>query len=821
MKSLINYLFPLFLACLAYNGWGQTITGLVEDQHGEPMAFVTIRGVDKANEGWLTDIEGRFTIANASHLTSLKFTYIGFAPVVVSGDDLMVRPLRIVMRPDSLSLPEIEVVAGENPAHRIIRETIARKKNHNPELYPTFTCTIFNKIIIDPILNEDNFRASLEGLDSTALEKQLAKRDTLLERLENQHFLFMENLLERHYERPNRIQDVVLLNRVSGFQESPFLALANAVQPFSFYDDYIGIMETNYLNPLSKGSIGRYRFEISDTLFSGTDTIWVIRYEPSPNATFDGLKGMLHIHGGDFALKNVRAEPAKPIKIMMLLEQQYQRTPEGKWFPEQLRFEMSTPNYPSPQMGLKVYGSSFIKSVHFAEIDAKNVFDPERPLYVLPEAFEQADSLWNPYRQDGFLSKKEATTYHIMDSIGREANMDVLSRLMDITLSGAWSFSDKIPVNLDVNRLFAFNFYENIRLGLGLTTRPERSLVGPSQRVEANAYFGYGFKDRGWKYGGEVMWRVHRPSYTRLMIGYHNDLSDAGALYEKPTTTTQWSRNFYSPLMDRVEAWHGGFETKPFPYLKLQGSLIHQRLRPGYDYQYIDPEGITQASYFLPEVQFRVHFEQFSSLNAFGGSAFNKSNRIPRLIIGYTRSMDQLFNSAYQYERWVASLGQDLMVRGMGKLKWSLDIGKTTGNAPLSRLFTVIRPANGYQYLWLPGIFQTNPNTFLYDRFVQFSWLQELGYLLWQTTYSRPMVALSHLSITGALDHPERHQNISTISPQSVFSESGLILHHLYKVNYLNIADLSIGAGFFVPYGPGIDRSFQRTAPRVTIKFVY
>jgi hypothetical protein len=305
------------------------------------------------------------------------------------------------------------------------------------------------------------------------------------------------------------------------------------------------------------------------------------------------------------------------------------------------------------------------------------------------------------------------------------------------------------------------------------------------------------------------------------MIGYHNDLSDAGALYEKPTTTTQWSRNFYSPLMDRVEAWHGGFETKPFPYLKLQGSLINQRLRPGYDYQYIDPEGITQASYFLPEVQFRVHFEQFSSLNAFGGSAFNKSNRIPRLIIGYTRSMDQLFNSAYQYERWVASLGQDLMVRGMGKLKWSLDIGKTTGNAPLSRLFTVIRPANGYQYLWLPGIFQTNPNTFLYDRFVQFSWLQELGYLFWQTTYSRPMVALSHLSITGALDHPERHQNISTISPQSVFSESGLILHHLYKVNYLNIADLSIGAGFFVPYGPGIDRSFQRTAPRVTIKFVY
>jgi hypothetical protein len=821
MKSFVNYLLLLLLTCLTLEGRAQTISGQVEDQYGEPMAFVTIRGVDKANEGWLTDIEGRFTIPNAQHLSSLKFTYIGFAPVIVSGDDLKVRPLRIVMRPDSLSLPEIEVVAGENPAHRIIRETIARKKNHNPELYPTFTCTIFNKIIIDPIINEENFQASLEGLDSTALEQRLSKRDTLLERLENQHFLFMENLLERHYERPNRVQDVVLLNRVSGFKESPFLALANAVQPFSFYDDYIGVMETNYLNPLSKGSIGRYRFEISDTLFSGPDTIWVIRYEPAPNATFDGLKGMLHIHGRDFALKNVRAEPDKPIKIMMLLEQQYQRTPEGKWFPEQLRFEMSATQYPSPQMGLKVYGSSFIKSVHFDEIDSKKVFDPERPLYVMPEAFQQSDSAWNPYRQNGLLSKKEANTYRTMDSLGQKANMDVLSRIMDVSLSGAWAFSDKIPLNLDINRIVAFNFYENIRLGLGFTTRPERSLVGPSKRVEANAYFGYGFKDRGWKYGGAVLWRAHRPSSTRFKLGYARDLADAGALYEKTNSTTQWSRTFYSPLMDRVENWHGSIETKPLSYLTLEGTFIHQTLQPGYEYQYLGAEGLPQSTMILPEIRLRIHFEQFSSLNAFGGSTINRRNRLPRLTVGYTRSLDQLFNTANRYERWVASLGQDRLVRGMGKLQWSVDAGITTGNAPLSRLFTVIRPDNGYQYLWLPGIFQTNPNTFLYDRFVQFSWLQELGYLLWQTRYSRPLVAISHISITGRLDHPDRHQNISTISPNNVFSESGLILHHLYKMNYLNIADLSIGGGFFVPHGPGIDRSFQRIAPRVTIKFVY
>jgi len=64
----------------------------------------------------------------------------------------------------------------------------------------------------------------------------------------------VESVTDRNFMFPNTVQENVLHNRVSGFTNTGLVALANEVQPFSFYGDYLHILDKNFVNPVSPGS---------------------------------------------------------------------------------------------------------------------------------------------------------------------------------------------------------------------------------------------------------------------------------------------------------------------------------------------------------------------------------------------------------------------------------------------------------------------------------------------------------------------------------------------------------------------------------------
>ena len=63
-------------------------------------------------------------------------------------------------------------------------------------------------------------------------------------------------------------------NRVSGFQDPTFVAIANEIQPLSFYDERLTFVGQEFLNPISRGSTEQYFFDLRDTLYQGNDTIF-------------------------------------------------------------------------------------------------------------------------------------------------------------------------------------------------------------------------------------------------------------------------------------------------------------------------------------------------------------------------------------------------------------------------------------------------------------------------------------------------------------------------------------------------------------------
>ena len=106
---------------LSVSGQGYTLHGRVTDSlTGEPLAFVNML-INDGRHGGVTDIDGRFALSGNEPFKTLRLSYVGYKPVnvQVSGKQLNIRMSKI-----QFELSEVVIAAGENPAHRIIINTV-------------------------------------------------------------------------------------------------------------------------------------------------------------------------------------------------------------------------------------------------------------------------------------------------------------------------------------------------------------------------------------------------------------------------------------------------------------------------------------------------------------------------------------------------------------------------------------------------------------------------------------------------------------------------------------------------------------------------
>ena len=99
-------------------------------------------------------------------------------------------------------------------------------------------------------------------------------------------------------------------------------------------------------------------------------------------------------------------------------------------------------------------------------------------------ATKKSDVYWSLHRIDS-LTKLDLKTYHVIDSIGEKNKFDKKFEILQ-TL-----FENKIPINplgidLDIDKFFDFNEYENFRLGVGAHTNDKISGIFAS--FDQNAF---------------------------------------------------------------------------------------------------------------------------------------------------------------------------------------------------------------------------------------------------------------------------------------------------------------------------------------------
>ena len=134
---------------------------------------------------------------------------------------------------------------------------------------------------------------------------------------------------------------------------------------------------------------------------------------------------------------------------------------------------------------------------------------------VNPEAAHRDPEYWMNYRIDS-LSQKEINTYDFVDSISKEANLDKAAKTFESLITG------KIPwgyIDLDINRFLKYNSYEGFALGVGVHTNDRVSQV-----FKIGGFVRYGFKDKAFKYGGDLGLMIYYPWDLALNLEYQKDV---------------------------------------------------------------------------------------------------------------------------------------------------------------------------------------------------------------------------------------------------------------------------------------------------------
>ncbi len=771
----------------------ELLSGQVLNEEKELLAFVNILINADPNRGLSTDIDGRFTIADAQVGDQLVFSYVGYQDfTLVLSQEQFKQSLRIVLKLKAYALAEALVIAGENPAHRIIRQAIKMRPVHNPEQMEGYRCQTYNKLIFDWLPDEvaiDSFRRKeKKGLMG---KRRLENFNEITPTLDQQYLLLMESLTEREFLKPQHLQERVLHNRVSGFKHPTFVALANSVQPFSCYNTHISLLGKKFLNPISEGATKNYFFNLEDTLFRASDTIFVISYHPRKGSSFDGLKGILHIHTHGYAIQSIIGEPADPGAFVLKIEQRYQLVAGRQWFPDQLNFELNAPHYPDPLLGIRLNGRSYIREV---ELDAGlrlKDFGLEA-VTTAPDADNRSDSLWQEIRLEK-LTSKEAQTYVFMDSIGEKRKLDRFLGISEILISGVLPIG---PFDVNLNRLFGFNQWENTRLGLGLKTS-ERI----SQHFTLGGYVGYGMNDEAWKYGVFTDYKLDLRKEIKIGLTYENDLGEPG-LREYPLNNAIFSSRNYAFRFDNIEKYDAYVEGwfLPFTFLKL--SLEKARWQANYDYQFGLANDPPNNTFDFTELKLGIRYAYGERFTKMLGSRIREESRFPVLQLTYAKGLKGLLGGDYNYDRLLFNLEYTYFFKTFGETYFMLEGAWASAGLPYQKIFDTNGLGRDFRFLLDDHTFHTmEPYEFLSNRFVEFFFRHNFKAVFGKWKFVRPELSVVHNLTFGALDRPELHRGLDFNTLEKGYFEAGVVLDNMICLNYLNVGRIGLGLGGFYRYG--------------------
>lgn len=680
-----------------------TIRGKVTDQdtkEGIPFANVYFPAT---NTGTATDVDGYYEMTVEALRDSLMASAIGYDPLRRSiRNDTSALEVNFFLRSSDLTLDEIVVVAGENPANRIVQGIIDNKADIRLSGKASYQYESYSKIEldlenIDPKMRQNKllkpFEFVFENIDSTSDEKPFLP-------------IYINEVLSQVYyvKGAGDPKKAIQAQRATGTNNQTVIEYVKRIhEDYSIYDDWIYVLDKPFTSPFAKSGLSYYEYYIIDSTYLNDRWSYKLKFKPKrrQEPTF---YGDFWVADSSFAVQRVDMRMSPDVNInfvsRILIHEEFEPG-DGHWQPAKKKMVVDfTPTENAP--GMIARRTETFREMQINQMGTKQKYVEEDEFYLMEQVTVENDSFWQQARHEP-LSETEEQIYVMVDSIKNLPIYQTYVQVLETVFVGYFKLG---PVEVGpYASAYSFNPVEGDRFRVGLRTNEDFS-----EKLRLGGFLAYGMKDRDFKYGGSLEWLINRKPRTMAGLAYTDDVSlnseNSEEFVQGDIFTGLFRRELLQKLI-RVQEGKVYYERFWKNGLSNRITLLNRTMDPygsifsdgrGFDYAYLpDPSSMSDIDTTIrsTEIVFKARYAKDERVveGEFTRSSFGSEH--PIIELQYTLGVNGLMGGRYDYHKVSLSYQHYFYANPVGWMSYRINAGKVFGEVPY--LLTEVHPGNeGY-----------------------------------------------------------------------------------------------------------------------------
>ncbi len=611
----------------------------------------------------------------------------------------------------------------ENPAYAILKEVWKRKKNNALDKYQTYQFDEYEKI-----------EFGLNNIDSTFMQKKIFnKMDFIFDYADstaNGKMALPIFLNESHYKtfgenKPEkRFKKNLEAQKTSGFQDNEIVSLTakNLFKEINIYDNTINFFNIGFQSPISSDGFSTYDYNLLGETSIDGETCYRIQYEPKRKDVL-AFKGYLYISKDSYAVVKVTLRSTQKMNVNFVnnvyAEFEYTNPDLETFLPYRTytEFDLALTSKNKNTKGITSKRTVLYSGYDFDKSIDKEIFD-NKEIQTDLKVLAKNEDYWDTVRTEE-LSGSEAGIYKMLDQLQEVPKFNHMVKLYETLGSGYFNVGKAIDIG-DLYSTFGFNEVEGTRVRLGA-----RTFFSPNDMWRVQGYGAYGFKDKNFKYAAEAKAMFNKNNRFMIGMGHRHDIMQLGV--QLTTDDGIMSRSFASSALfargenaSLSEVTQTNFFISIEPWknvqLRLDGTVqsIRSANEEGFNLYYYR-DNVLRKTVNDSRVALSIIARPGAKYSKWGIDRYEHTTLAPTLVLKYTRGIEDLFNSDYNYNKLQFMYTQPILVGTWGKSIVTVEAGKNFDTVPLA-LQNVI-PGN-QSYSLAPNTFsQLNYYEFVADQY--------------------------------------------------------------------------------------------------------
>ncbi|HLF46890.1 MAG TPA: DUF5686 family protein [Chitinophagaceae bacterium] len=729
MKISVSFLFSILLTTVV-SGQKKIISGIIKDAHSdERIPFASVQ-FQNSTIGKLSDSAGSFFFyLNEWPSDTLLITYVGYQPY-----KLYIRPTQ-----DSLSIDIVmergtynegaKVKVKINKGLFLWKKIVENKPRNDKFRFDNFSYEVYNKLELD--LKNINFSKFSKFKPLKPVTELITGNIDTTEGLPFLPTYLTEALSDYYYQKkPLKRREVIRAVNTNGVKnESMIQFLGTMDQNVNVYNNFIPVMNKQFVSPASDNGDSYYNYRVLDTQVINYNRYYRLVFTPKRRGE-NTFEGDCWVHGGTFAIQKMSLRLGKDANINFLetlsIIQEYRLLDDSStWFLSKDKFVADIIPIGKDRLGFigrktTTYRNIIINdSSVIIELNKNKIMEE---VITLPESIEKAKDYWTTARHEE-LSKSEKGIIKMIDTL---TNAPVFKKFTNTLNFIGTGYLNKGNFQLGPwYNWITGNSWEGFRMRFDVGTNYKFD-----KKIWWHTYLAYGFKDKKVKGKAELFFLPSKHPRTFIYGSYTNDLDYGQNYYGEVSSDNIFAlaiRKNDIPIKfmkideKRLEFFH---ETKA----GLSGFLavIDKQFNP---LRNIPPKDSFMVSKGTPlktfEISFRLRFaylEKFLETNFFRTSL---GSPYPISEVRITKGISGIGNSAYNYTKLTGSITDFIKLPPFGSLELYVYGGKTIGTVPYT--FLDIAPGNEMYYYNKYAFSLMNKWEYIHDKYAGITFEHNVG----------------------------------------------------------------------------------------------